>query len=1291
MVRWVRYVLLGLIANCYEFYGSLVREASSESIYPGNIKELETGTEKIYKIDSWQNDSPFYSKSNMNQETQNKRSLASHKRFLSSCNCLGVSEERPNLVYVSNTTQSGYYNTLENALSNGACCEYNLVTLTTDIQLLNSVDTQYIVNNIVIQGDYTIYIQNQVSFEVQGLLLIKNVKFIASNSLATNYTTFFVSNNGSLILESIVFEQYINNLVEIEEGTVIIKDSSIHGIFKGAALISASSCTLFCHAEIDSFAIQGSSFGSAQLITGKNLYLSLSNIKIEEIKSESVLIALKSSKLAISSFNINNSAIGQLLQLSISSTSYINSSTFTNTTFSSYFINLRYLDDILVNNSYFELINSHNSKGILVFQASIGSITNTQFNSFNSTAIFSEYNSRLSIESIKILNKPDKVSSTPNQASNQQAFLSSGIASSNSFLTMIGSTIENMNSIGISIIGYDSDRDITIISKCYFINCNSSKGGAIYALNTFLLVQNNLFLNNSAVRGGAVYSESSIAQIVDNQFTNNSASLGGGIFWTSNIINETGNVYSGNHALNGNDKASIPAAIVLNSSISLIYPGKETSQCLSFFIKDYYNQTVTQGNLLLYILLGPSTNSSYIGSSFIPSKNGTFELCNFTVYGAPNSVQTFRVSIFAPAIEKNSYSVFTDINFVLGNCSAGDIISVYNNSCTPCEFGKYTLYNNETQCSKCPNNALCYQNSILPLPGYWHSSNSSTSIFECINPDSCLGGNQCAKGYTGNLCAVCETGYTQSTSNTCEKCPSTSNNILLFVILTLLFISIICYIIYRTYEDAYELKLYHSVLIKILTNYFQLMIITSVLKMRWPQPFYQLIAIQEQIGSSTGKLLSVDCLLQNSSGIQPFFFNIYSSLLGPIVLWVGISLVWIFISIIKMKMTVFIKPYVTSLVVVFFIIYPEVSNTALSVFSCHEIEPGEYWNIYAFDIQCYTSDYQQKYYGPFILTIILWTIGMPVLAYTILWRNKKDLELPITKAKYGFLYHGYHLNRYYWEFVIMFRKLLIICVALLLRTSTVSLQLIFVILVLVTALVLNLVYKPFELEELNVTESYSIGLSIVCLISGLMVESEASYPWHIILFSVLVVCNFLFFCYFAKRVYQAIGHYLWSSCPNIARTLCPKVPRPKIKIKEMIQKETRKSAKYSMIEPHSGFVDSNKEVIVQICNMRNYIDFYNEVLAARFSSETIESIEGRENDMVACASSCFEEHFDVPVIEESRPFYKRIFKRKKKLETVKEKIEVIRRRISEVNAKKNEDEGNREEDIPYSHKNTPEL
>ena len=50
-------------------------------------------------------------------------------------------------------------------------------------------------------------------------------------------------------------------------------------------------------------------------------------------------------------------------------------------------------------------------------------------------------------------------------------------------------------------------------------------------------------------------------------------------------------------------------------------------------------------------------------------------------------------------------------------------------------------------------------------------------------------------------------------------------------------------------------------------------------------------------------------------------------------------------------------------------------------------------------------------------------------------RNRKHLQRFDTKTKYGFLYNGYRPSAYYWELVIMYRKIVIIFIQVFLAQS----------------------------------------------------------------------------------------------------------------------------------------------------------------------------------------------------------------------------------------------------------------
>lgn len=76
-------------------------------------------------------------------------------------------------------------------------------------------------------------------------------------------------------------------------------------------------------------------------------------------------------------------------------------------------------------------------------------------------------------------------------------------------------------------------------------------------------------------------------------------------------------------------------------------------------------------------------------------------------------------------------------------------------------------------------------------------------------------------------------------------------------------------------------------------------------------------------------------------------------------------------------------------------------------------------------------------------SIIIWIVGVPAFAIFLLNRNKHTIvnaednpnltrdeiqSLTIVKIKYGFLFAGYRLSRFFWEAIILYRKMGIIIV-----------------------------------------------------------------------------------------------------------------------------------------------------------------------------------------------------------------------------------------------------------------------
>ena len=53
-------------------------------------------------------------------------------------------------------------------------------------------------------------------------------------------------------------------------------------------------------------------------------------------------------------------------------------------------------------------------------------------------------------------------------------------------------------------------------------------------------------------------------------------------------------------------------------------------------------------------------------------------------------------------------------------------------------------------------------------------------------------------------------------------------------------------------------------------------------------------------------------------------------------------------------------------------------------------------------------------------------LGIPTFGFAIIYKMRFDLNLKSVKDKYGFLYRGYKEKAYFWESVIIYRKICLI-------------------------------------------------------------------------------------------------------------------------------------------------------------------------------------------------------------------------------------------------------------------------
>lgn len=123
------------------------------------------------------------------------------------------------------------------------------------------------------------------------------------------------------------------------------------------------------------------------------------------------------------------------------------------------------------------------------------------------------------------------------------------------------------------------------------------------------------------------------------------------------------------------------------------------------------------------------------------------------------------------------------------------------------------------------------------------------------------------------------------------------------------------------------------------------------------------------------------------------------------------------------------KELVGTIIIGMFLVHPTVVSSSFSAWSCNELDTNEFWLIKDYSIQCWTDGHIAWAFNLSLPMIILWGIGVPTIIFIMLLRNKSQRQTVDFRLKFGYITNGYRGEMYFWEFVILYRKILIITVA----------------------------------------------------------------------------------------------------------------------------------------------------------------------------------------------------------------------------------------------------------------------
>lgn len=159
-----------------------------------------------------------------------------------------------------------------------------------------------------------------------------------------------------------------------------------------------------------------------------------------------------------------------------------------------------------------------------------------------------------------------------------------------------------------------------------------------------------------------------------------------------------------------------------------------------------------------------------------------------------------------------------------------------------------------------------------------------------------------------------------------------------------------------------------------------------------------------------------------------------------------------------------------------------------------------------------------------------------------------------------FFLQGYKSEKYYWEFVQMFRKFLIIVIMGIFRNEqqTVILALVFFI---VLFLLLQIYHKPYETGLCNYLETISLFTCFITYFSLLYFSRVGNEDSQYIFIAAILMINIYFLIFWGKAYWKFLKDDIYNTFTNVKNTLIrQKSQNQKIIFPNMFKK-TKKNRK----------------------------------------------------------------------------------------------------------------------------------
>ena len=399
------------------------------------------------------------------------------------------------------------------------------------------------------------------------------------------------------------------------------------------------------------------------------------------------------------------------------------------------------------------------------------------------------------------------------------------------------------------------------------------------------------------------------------------------------------------------------------------------------------------------------------------------------------------------------------------------------------------------------------------------------------------------------LCAQCEAGYSRNSSFQCTKCPPIWQNALILSSLLILFIAGAAILVRVTLASLNSEKSVVSIYCKTLMNHLHLLMLVASFDLDWPAQVKRFFESSRSVADAPSQIFSVDCFLQSAGGTARFFLQLGLYVALPLLV-AGVAWLWWLCTKPRCKR----KPdrTVAAVVVLLFLLHPLITTVVFQAFFCTQID-GNPRLVQQLEQVCWQGAHLLWATCLGGAGLLLWVIGVPLFTGLTLREESSRLQTLRNRVRYGFLYKGYRESAYFWEVVVMARKVLLAFISVFLQSAGIMVQALLVQALVVLFILLTSKVRPFTSPGLNFLEILSLAVLSLTVYAGLffLAEEDASSPaFHYrkdftlspaskwLLFLLILVSNLFFFIVWLHSLIGALAATLVRQCPALFRCCC---------------------------------------------------------------------------------------------------------------------------------------------------------